>query len=460
MLHIKDIVRLTNGKILAGELDIPIHRYSIHIHSDIKGNFYFPITYKGENREKYIIEAVQKGICGYMISRKCVDKEKIIYTTKMINPNISIIEVDEINQVLIKLASYCRDQNFNKTIIGVTGSVGKTSTCEFIANVLNEEENVQYSLRNENTYLNLARLLLELCDYEKAVYEFGIARPGNMELMSKLVKPDICVITNIGTAHLGNFKSEKVLLNEKKKIYKFIKGYKIIIINDDDEKLHSISFPLECKVIRYSIKEAMSIELIQNEIHFVTPIYGVNEKLVIHHPSLHNIYSALCAIKIGEALNINKENIIKGINSFIAVNHRFQIIEKNGMTIIDDTYNASFDSAKSGIITASKMKANRKILVLGDMLELGEFSMKLHQRIGLIEEIKQFDYIFTLGNMSQYIVTSLENYFNKENIVITFQIDELKSKLFNIIEKGDLIYLKASRAMELNKIVEELQNHS
>lgn len=460
MLYIKDIVRLTNGKILAGELDILIQRYSIHIHFDMKENFYFPITYKGENREKYIIEAVQKGICGYVISRKCMNKEKIIDTTKMINPNINIIEVDEINQALINLASYCRNQNFNKTIIGVTGSVGKTSTCEFIANVLNEEEKVQYSLRNENTYLNLARLLLELCDYEKAIYEFGIARPGNMELMSKLVKPDICVITNIGTAHLGNFKSEEVLLNEKKKIFKFIKGYKIIIINDDDERLHSICFPLEYRVIRYSMKEAIDIKLIQNEIHFVTSIYGVNEKLVIHHPSFHNIYSALCAIKVGEVFNINKENIIKGIDKFITVNHRFQMIEKNGITIIDDTYNASFDSVKSGIITASKMKANRKVLVLGDMLELGEFSKELHQRIGMIEEIKQFDYIFTFGNMSQYIASSLVNYFNKKNIIITFQMEELKSKLFSIIEIGDLIYLKASKGMELNKIVEALQNKS
>jgi len=106
------------------------------------------------------------------------------------------------------------------------------------------------------------------------------------------------------------------------------------------------------------------------------------------------------------------------------------------------------------------MSANRKILVLGDMLELGEFSKALHQRIGLIKEIKQFNYIFTLGDMSQYITSSLRDYFSKENIVITFQMDELKSKLFNIIEKGDFIYLKASRAMELNKIVEELQNDS
>lgn len=167
--------------------------------------------------------------------------------------------------------------------------------------------------------------------------------------------------------------------------------------------------------------------------------------------------NAICAIRIGEVLNIKKDSIIKGIYNYKTVARRFNVIKENNYTIIDDTYNASLDSMRAGLITANKIEnCKRKIAVLGEMLELGEYSKELHSEVGEIFKEINFDILLTQGDNTEFICESAKKYM-KDKIIINFENqDELIKYLLNKIQEQDLIYLKASKKMEFNNIVQKL----
>lgn len=456
MFVIKEIRDITNAIIINGNEDTCIKKFNVSKKNHNKDDFYIPIFWR-EDRQKYIIDAVRANAIGYIISSKCDEKDKIIRESIEINPDVIILQVEDVNEAIYKMAMVKREQNMNSNIVAVTGSVGKTSTTEMIASILREEKRVLSDTGNNNTKLLLSWLMLDIEDYEMAVLEAGMGNKNVMEPISKLLIPSIVVITNIGTSHIGKLGSKEAILEEKLKLITYMKDDKVVFLNDDDIMLKTVKLDDGYDIKRYSLKEANNIVQHEDFISFDTMIYGENTEICINAYGEHSVLNAICAIRVAELLNINKENIKKGLNNYRNVNRRFNVVKKNDYIVIDDTYNASVDSMKVGLISANQMKdCKRKIAILGDMLELGDYSEELHKQVGELFEKLNFDFLLTYGENTQYICNSCKEYMKDKTVIKFDEREQLINYVLQEMKKGDLIYLKASKKMRFDEIVKRV----
>ena len=224
-------------------------------------------------------------------------------------------------------------------------------------------------------------------DEEAMVVEMGMSNLGEISLLTNIAKPTTAVITNVGTAHIGNLGSRENILKAKLEILEGLAENGTLIINNDNDMLHMWNEKnKKYKVMDFGIKNKSdimpeNIELQANESKYDVKINDKYYDVIVPVGGEPFIYNSLCAICVGETLNIETENIISGIKKFELTKNRMEVSKVGSITIINDCYNANFDSMKAGIENLSKMKANRKIAILGDMLELGEFSEKLHKQL-------------------------------------------------------------------------------
>ncbi len=455
MLNIKEIVNASKGILINGNENIIPKNYNIDSREFNKEDFFIPIVGENVDGHKYIVDTVKKGAIGFFISKDYINKKSIIEESIKINKNICIVEVENSEKALCDIAEYNRIKHIDIPIVAITGSVGKTSTREMIASVLAEKYNLLITEKNYNSIIGLPIMLLKLDNQDICVLEAGINHFGEMELLSKLLKPDVCVITNIGVAHIGIMGSKDNIFKEKMKITNNIKGIKKLVVNSDDIYLSDIK-DLDYNVINYSLKDINNKVIDTNGICFETNIYKKSFRININQIGNHNVQNALAAIKVGEIFDINPEMIVSGINKYKNFKGRLEIKKiKGDVTLIDDTYNASIDSMKSGLITVNDLKSNRKIAVLGDMLELGEYSKNIHLQVGKIFKDLKYDILYTLGNEAKNIALSASKYI--DNIICFDDKEKLEEKLKSIIKSGDIIYFKASNSMKFSDIVENLQ---
>lgn len=458
MLTINEIQKITNAKIINGDKNAELKDFNISCTKHFNKEFYLPVSLHTD-RHQYIIDAVKMGAIGFMISSACENYKDIIENSLQINPTLIILEVENVNEALYKMGKYNRTKHINIPVIAVTGSVGKTSTCEMIASILKQERKTFSDTRNNNTRLLLSLLLLDIDEYDIAVLEAGIANKNKMEPISELLEPSIVVVNNIGTAHIGNLGSKETILKEKLSLTNHMKDDKIVFLNDNDPLLQSLQLNEQYNTIKYNIDETFNIKQQNDILTFDTNVYGKNVHFSMNAYGSHNVSNAICAIRIAELLHINVKNIIKGLQDYKNVNRRFNVINQNGFTIIDDTYNASLASMQAGLMSANNIpNCKRKIAILGEMLELGDFSKDLHSQVGKTFENLDFDILLTQGDNTKYICEIAKTYI-KSNIVINFENqDDLINELLHIVSQGDLVYLKASKKMQFDNIVRKLLN--
>ena len=457
MFKIKEILEITNGTLINGDIDNIATKFNISSKNHYENEFYIPITWREVDRQQYIINAVNMGAKGYLISNSYEKNDEIIAESIRINPNIIIIQVENINTAIYQMASYKRNKVINNPVVAITGSVGKTSTTEMISSIIREEKNVLSDRGNNNAASLLSWIMLDIDDYEMAVLEAGMASKNVMEPISELLKPSIVVINNIGTSHIGNLGSKEEILEEKLKLITHMKDEKIVFLNDDDIMLKKVKMDDTYCIKRYSLNEAKNINQNGEYITFDADVYGESTSFELKAYGIHNVANAICAIRIAEIFNIKSNNIQNGIRNYKNVDRRFNVINKDDYIIIDDTYNASVDSMKAGLIAANDIKnCKRKIAVLGDMLELGEYSEDLHRQVGEIFKEIRFDMLLTQGENSRYICENAKKYILEKKIKNFEKQEELIEYLLEEIKEGDLIYLKASKKMNFDNIVKSI----
>lgn len=457
MLNLKELEIATGGKIINGNEKIIPKYYELDSRSLKEDDFFIPLKGEKVDSHEYILDCVSKGAIGFFISKNYSDKEKIIKNSIKINNNICIVEVDDTKEALIKSGKYNRSKHIDIPIVAVTGSVGKTSTRQMIASVLKEEKNVLVTEKNYNSNIGVSIMCLQIENQDVCVFEAGIDKFGEMEELSEIIKPDVVVFTVIGTSHIGTFLTKENIFNEKTKLLDNIKGLKKVIANGDDEYLSKLSPNKNYDVEKYSIDNVGEIKQGQDFLEFETSIYGSKEKLKINDIGNHNIYNALCAIKVGQIFNLKKESIINGISSYTNYKGRLKRIEVNGIVLIDDSYNASNESMRSGLITVNHLDSKRKIAVLGDMFDLGEMSDVIHIKLADVFKIVNYDYLFTLGNQAKKMAKAAEKYMNKKNIITFDDREDLIEKILEIAKKGDIFYFKASNGMKFSSIVKDVE---
>lgn len=408
-LKVKDILQICNGKLIYGNEE-EICEHFVKDTRDVKiGDVYVGIKGEKVDGSLFYEEAFKNGAKICLLEQIPIQKE--IYEKY---PDTTIIVVKNSIEAIQKLATYKRSL-YNIPVIGVTGSVGKTSTKDIIAGVVSTEYNVQKTYGNYNNHIGLPLTILGLKDHTALVVEMGMNHLGELRKLTNIAKPTICVITNVGTAHIGILGSRENILKAKLEILEGLTKDGIAIINNDNDLLHNWNMEnKEYKVKSFGIENksdiiAEDVNLNEHESNFTSYIYGEKTKVEVLVTGTHFVYNALCAICVGEALNISKENILKGIKEFELSKNRMEILKnRQGATIINDCYNASFDSMKASLEVLSKMEGKRKIAVLGDILEVGEYSRKIHEDVGNEVSKNSIDILITVRrSLEKYCKNSI-----------------------------------------------------
>ena len=353
------------------------------------------------------------------------------------------------------IAEYYRSL-FTIPFIGITGSVGKTSTKEFISAVLAQKYNVHKTGGNFNNELGVPITLFGLEeDHEVAVIEMGISGFGEMTRLAKMVRPDISVITNIGCCHLENLGDRDGVMKAKTEMFAYLKDNGTIILCHDDDKLSTIKEYKGIKPIFYGTGDeefrAENIEELGLDGIKCTLIHD-DTKINVTIPTMgrHNVLNALCAMAVGTELGLTPDEIKRGLESFQNVGSRNNIIKTDDYTIIDDCYNANPTSTKAGLDTLSKL-SGRRVAVLGDMKELGTDELSLHREVGAYAKAVGIDVLITVGPLSK---ATAEGY--GEGAVYFEDVDGCIAEIKGLLQKGDTILVKASHSMQFEKITKAL----
>ena len=371
----------------------------------------------------------------------------------------TIVLVKDSIKALQDLATYKRNL-YNIPVVAVTGSVGKTSTKDIIASVLSKKYNVLKTEGNFNNHIGLPLTILKLKDHTALVVEMGMNHFGEISLLTNIAKPTIAVITNIGTSHIGNLGSRENILKAKLEILEGLSSDGKIVINNDNDLLHQWAQSVDNKnLITYGIENIssyMAKNIIENsnETNYKINIEDTKYNVKVPVIGMHFVYNSLCAIAVGKTLGIDMKECINGILDFKLTSKRMDFIKiKNNVTVLADFYNASYDSMKSALEVVKSYKAERKIAVLGDMLELGEFSEELHKKVGQEVYKNNIDILVTVGTLAKNIANEANRLGIKEIYICDNNKDAIDI-LNNIIKNDDIILLKASNAMKFGEILD------
>lgn len=448
MWHFEDILKATNGRLVKLEKEV-FNRISCDSRTIREGEFFIPLKGKKYDAHFFIKDALAKSKAGTLC-----EKEKLDLISDL---NATIIAVDDTNKALMELASY-RRRNMKSTFIAITGSCGKTTTKEALVHILKKEKTVAY---NEKNYNNLFGVPLSIIsvegDPELCVYELGTNSFGEIKALTKIVDPHISAITNILPTHLEGLKSIYGVKNEKLDLFRYTRDDGIILINTDDEHIRYFS-PENKRGFSFGIKNRAMFTLEIKKTcgwdgyEVILDLDGQRLTSKIRLLGMHNLYNVLLASSIAYICGINKERIKEAIEEFGPYPMRmYPRKSKNGYIVIDDTYNASPASMYEAIRTLSSLPCEgKKILVLGDMNELGDYSSSYHRELGKYVDEFDFDYIFFLGEKMR------EAFFEvKKRPVFHFEDKEsLLSQLLPLLRQKDCVLVKGSRALNMEFIVE------
>lgn len=454
---LRTIQEMANGYDLNESFyDITITGVSTDTRTIQPGNLYIPLKGASFNGHAFVAEAFAKGASAALWS----ESER--------NPpeNVPLIFVDDTLQALQRLAHRYRKQLPVK-VIGITGSNGKTTTKDMLSALLATTYKVQKTEGNLNNHIGLPLTLLRLKeDTEMAVVEMGMSGFGEIERLSQIAEPDAAIITNIGESHLQELGSREGIARAKLEIISGLHPNGVFVYYGDEPLLqtkvqqmklpfHTITFGHEAGNDYYPL--AISLEVNGTaftvnqapEQPFFLPILGK-----------HHVHNALAAISVARFFGVSWEAIKIALAQLQITRMRMEIVKgTNGVTIINDAYNASPTSMKAALELLFELTGyDKKIAVLGDMLELGEQEIEFHRQMGEMLRPEKIDYVWTYGNLAREIALAAQDSFPEGRVRAYDDKKALAKDLRAIVSQNDVILFKGSRGMKLEEIIHELQS--
>ncbi|WMJ88490.1 UDP-N-acetylmuramoyl-tripeptide--D-alanyl-D-alanine ligase [Anaerocolumna sp. MB42-C2] len=478
-LSVREIAKAVDGIILSGDENTQITSVSTNSKNMESKALFVPIAGERVDAHDFIEDAFANGAAACFTSRHTDTVEK---TDKV------YIKVADTLKALQVLGTFYRSR-FDIPVIGITGSVGKTTTKEMVAAALATKYNVLKTDGNMNSQVGLPLMMLRInAEHDIAVIEMGMSEEGEMEKLAVIAKPETAIMTNIGVSHIAQLKTRENIRREKLNIINCFQKDSVLFINGNDDLLSKLykdnNTPLTnlnlcektrekyltAKVTAFGTEEfcdyrAENIQTMNGETHFIlrkkqdkdSGLYGDGEEIVLSVLGMHNVFNALAALAVAEQYNIPVSIAKAGLYEYRPIAMRGQIIEANQVKIIDDSYNASPDSMKSGIHVLLELDGiTRRIAVLADVWELGELSGQLHYDVGAYIADQKIDEVITIGKEAYHIAKAIQD--KKADIVThTFSNNqEVITYLSEHLKAGDGVLIKGSRGMKTDEIVKAI----
>ena len=379
-----------------------------------------------------------------------------VMTQREFQISVPQIIVEDTRAAYMSLASWYLS-GFNIPVVAVTGSVGKTSTREMIAAAIGIKYHVHKNEGNLNNDIGLPATIMTLDDsYTAAVYEMGMNHAGEISRLSKLVRPDVGVITNIGISHIEHLGSRENIFAAKMEILDGMDPSAPLILNADSEFLAGVAYPDSVFFGVNVSADYMARDIVTSDTGVAfTCVHGENEtKVELPVMGVHQVYNALAAIAVAGCFGISEEEAAKGLSDYHNTGLRQHIEHLGGLTLIEDCYNASPDSMKAGLDILRSIGKHRRIAVLGDMLELGDYSDEAHRVVGEYAALRA-DLVLTTGDRAALISERAGE--NGAQALHFESKEKLTECLKNLLSDGDTILFKASRGMKFEDIIDALK---
>ncbi len=457
-IRVKDILHITGGKLLVGNEEETCISFCRDSRQIKKGDIYLGIQGTEINGSIYFKEAFEKGAKGAILQEIDIPQEE-----RQKYANQFIIIVENTIEAMQKIATYKRSL-YEIPVIAITGSVGKTSTKDMVASVVNEKYRTLKTQGNYNNHIGVPLTIFQLKDHQAMVIELGMNHLGEIRQLTNIAKPTVAVITNIGTAHIGNLGSRENILKAKLEILEGLPSNGFVVINNDNDLLHK--WYLENKekyhIITYGIEkdsDYMAEKIKETEKGSSYVLKQTGQEIKVPVGGKHFVLNSLCAIAVGSIFHIPMEKMKKGIAKFELTEKRMDVeVLKNNITLIKDYYNANYDSMKAALEYLGSLQGKRKIAVLGDMLELGSYAKELHQKVGQEVVKNHIDVLITVGKEAQQIAEIAKQ--EIKDVILCHSNEEAIEKIQQIKQEKDCILLKASNGMHFGEIAEKLQNEN
>lgn len=421
--------------------DSQIKKIVLDSRKDISDGLFVPLVGERSDGHDYIDMAVKNGAIAVLSSRP-VDKLIKSY------PHIRFYRVGDTRRALQEIGLFER-RSFPGRVVAVTGSVGKTTTRSMIACALSPGLSVFQTEGNQNSQVGVPITLFNMkrSNAEIGVIELGMSEPGEMSRIARIAAADIAVITNIGTAHIENLGTQENILKEKLHILDGMSSGSLLLLNGEDEILSTVDRET---LDRFGIAVDKDIKIR----YYKRP----DTPLRLRVRGEHMQQNAAAALMVAEELGVSREAAISALEGFSGLKGRGEIIETaSGVTIIDDSYNASPASMKAGLSVLSEFEGDRKIAVLADMLELGDGAEEMHRDIGELLAALDIDVLFLYGRLASFIgegVQAAPESKRKKPVISYFEdFLELKNTVRSISHQGDVLFFKGSNSMHLSDIV-------
>lgn len=441
---------ITGGTLLEGNPETPFAGISTDSRLVTKGELF--VALKGDNFDghDYVEQAFDRGAAAAVVEFKPDTK------------GLNLIQVKDTLIALGDLAAHNR-RSYDAKIVGITGSAGKTTVKEMIASILALTGNVLKTQKNYNNLIGVPMRLLDLKDeHDFAVIEMGTNSPGEIRRLAGMTMPDVSVLTGIVPAHLKGLGSMEGIISEKQSIFEYTSG--TAVYDPNSEYTKNVVIPDSLDKITFSLKEPADVLLC--EVHgkdltgtiFTAALKDMKLKIKVGLPGLHNVQNALAACACGLALDIEPEIIREGIEKSVFPGMRSEIVVSDGLTIIDDSYNANPGSMKAALDVLSAASHSVKIAVLGDMLELGEDSRFWHNELGKWAAASNINHLIITGEMAPTVKEAAYNAgLDIRQITIAADLEGIKDALAMRTLKDAIILVKASRSLKLDRIVAYLK---
>jgi UDP-N-acetylmuramoyl-tripeptide--D-alanyl-D-alanine ligase len=447
-ISIDEIIQITRGELLQGNRSLSITNVAIDSRKIKNNDLYVPIIGETNNGHEYISQACSNG------GRVCLTEER----NRSFPAEMTVIYVVSTLAAMKALAGFNRHR-YSIPVIAITGSSGKTTTKDLVASVLSQKYRTLKTDGNFNNEYGIPQTLCNLeSDHQIAVIEMGMDHLGDISKSIQLVDPDISVITNVGLSHIERLKTQENIYLAKREILQTLTCEGIAYINGDDAFLKKIT----AENNRYQVRtfglrgehtvKALNYTSNQAGLEIQVEWGDRNEVFTFNYPGEHNVYNCLVAIGLGYFYEMAQPEIQKGLDAFVPSGNRMDIFTIDEIKIINDSYNANPDAMRASldVLAALGRDYKRKIAILGDMLEMGEYGLGAHLEVGNYARDKA-DVLIGVGNLGRSICQGYENAGQ------VYQVTDALAAgacLKEIVQPEDIILIKASRGMGLERIID------